>query len=109
MKNKALELFCAIPKTHNCAQAVACGCGHCEWKETLASCGGGRAPEGRCGALHAAMLLAENDTVREEIRKGFVSENGSEFCHELKAAGVPCAKCVECAAALAEKAQLVKG
>ena len=54
MSNKALELFTAVPKMHNCAQAVAEGCGHPEMVAELASCGGGRAPEGLCGALHSA-------------------------------------------------------
>lgn len=103
VKNNALELFSAVPRNHNCAQAVACGCGHCELKETLSSCGGGRAEEGRCGALHAALMLVNDEADKEAVRHSFVAENSSEFCRELKAAGVPCTKCVESAAALAEK------
>lgn len=103
VKNNALELFSAVPRNHNCAQAVACGCGHCELKEALASCGGGRADEGRCGALHAALMLVNDEADKEAVRHSFVAENSSEFCRELKAAGVPCTKCVESAAALAEK------
>ena len=103
MKDKALELFSSIPRTHNCAQAVACGCGHCELKEELSSCGGGRAPEGRCGALHAAMLLVQEPSDAEKIRQEFIEANTSEFCHELKAAAIPCHKCVEWGSALAEK------
>ena len=100
--NKALELFTATPRQHNCAQSVASGLGHEELFAPLANCGGGRAPEGRCGALHAAMLIA-GAARAEEIRKRFVAALGSEKCAELKRAlAVPCAKCVETAAAFAE-------
>ena len=100
--NKALELFSASPRMHNCAQAVASGTGHDELYAELASCGGGKAAEGRCGALHAAMLIAGEGRA-EEIRKRFVAALGSEKCAELKRVlAVPCAKCVETAASLAE-------
>lgn len=102
MKDKALEFFTAVPRLHNCAQAVACGCGHCELKDQLASCGGGRAPEGVCGALYAAGLVVGEEN-REKVYQDFISENGSSLCRELKANSVPCPKCVETAAALAEK------
>ena len=101
--NNALELFQRVPRTHNCAQAVADGCGHPELVGELASCGGGRAPEGRCGALHAALLITPSEH-HEAIRNAFVKENGSEFCKDLKGTlHVPCTQCVETAAALAEK------
>ena len=101
--NKALEFFTATPRSHNCAQATACGLGHEELFAPLANCGGGRAPEGRCGALHAAMLIS-GEACAEEIRRRFVAELGSEKCAELKRVlAVPCAKCVETAARLAEE------
>ena len=55
--NRASELFSAVPHRHNCAQAVACGCGGEDLYNELQSCGGGRAPGGVCGALYAAQLL----------------------------------------------------
>ena len=54
MVYKAFELFTAVPKLHNCAQAVADGMGRKDLVLELAACGGGRAPEGLCGALHSA-------------------------------------------------------
>lgn len=103
--NKALELFTATPRMHNCAQSVACGLGRDDLYGKLSVCGGGRAPEGRCGALHAAMLVA-GGAREEEIRKRFAAELGSEKCAELKKTLlVPCAKCVETAALLAETAK----
>ena len=102
--NKALELFTATPRLHNCAQSVACGLGREEFHVPLAECGGGRAPEGRCGALHAAMLVAGEGRA-EELRRRFVTALGSEQCAELKRVlAVPCSKCVETAATLAEEA-----
>ena len=101
--NRALELFSASPRMHNCAQAVASGTGHDELYAELASCGGGKAPEGRCGALHAAMLIA-GAARAEEIRRTFVAELGSDKCAELKRTlFVPCARCVETGARLAEE------
>ena len=100
--NRALELFTATPRMHNCAQSVACGLGRDDLYGELSACGGGRAPEGRCGALHAAMLAA-GEARAAEIRKSFVAELGSDKCLELKQKlAVPCAKCVETAALLAE-------
>ena len=100
--NKAVELFTASPRMHNCAQSVACGLGHDELYEKLADCGGGRAPDGCCGALYAAMLIA-GGAHAEEIRRSFVAELGSDKCAELKRRlFVPCPKCVETAAHLAE-------
>lgn len=99
--NKALELFTASPRMHNCAQSVACGLGHDELHSPLAACGGGKAPNGRCGALHAAMLIAGENRA-DELRRRFVSALGAETCAELKRSlAVPCAKCVETAAQLA--------
>jgi len=102
--NQALELFKRIPRVYNCAQSVAAGCDRVDLVGELASCGGGRAPEGRCGALHAAMMIAPPEK-REAIRQAFIAENGSEFCRELKTVHrVPCEKCVDFAASMAEKA-----
>ena len=102
--NNAVEIFSRTPRTVNCAQAVAAGLGREDLLPELASCGGGKAPEGRCGALHAAMLIA-GEPRAEEIRKCFVAELGSEKCAELKKVlAVPCARCVETGARLAEAA-----
>ena len=101
--DKALELCTASPRMHNCAQSVACGLGHDELYAPLASCGGGKAPDNTCGALHAAMLIA-GEAHAEELRRRFVSELGSDKCAELKRSlFVPCAKCVATAARLAKE------
>ena len=102
--NRAKELFGASPRQHNCAQAVVCGFGRDDLKEAFASCGGGHAPEGRCGALHAAMSLVPEKA--EQIRAEFVASLGAETCKALKGElRVPCPLCVETAAALVERFQ----
>ena len=103
MSNKALELFTAGPKMHNCAQAVAEGCGHPEMVAELASCGGGRAPEGLCGALHSALLLVKPEN-REAVKKEFQAAAGALTCREIKSeAKFPCSECVRLGAMLVEK------
>lgn len=100
--NKAVDIFTAIPKRVNCAQAVAEGLGVEALSPALSACGGGRAEGGRCGALHAALLLVPEEK-REELAEKFRSEAGSGLCREIKAAQFPCVKCVEIAARLAEE------
>ncbi len=102
--NKAVEIFSEIPRKCNCAQAVAAGLERDDLLPELATCGGGKAPGGRCGALHAAMLIAGEDRA-EVVRAAFVAAAGSEYCKVLKQElKFPCVKCVETAAALAGSA-----
>ena len=102
--NKAYELFTAIPKLHNCAQAVADGAGNKALAFEMASCGGGKAPQGRCGALHAALCLTD-PTKHDALIAEFVKAAGAETCREIKGSEkpYPCAECVKTAAELAEK------
>jgi len=70
--------------------------------ETIASArmfGGGRAPQGHCGALHAALSVAPDDKSREKIRSRFASEAGSAICREIRRTRkTPCVECVRIAA-----------
>ena len=98
--NKAVEIYSRVPKTHNCAQSVAEGCDRPDLVETLKTCGGGRAPEGFCGALYAALLMNPPER-HAAIREAFRKEVGSECCEEIRAARiVPCAHCIEVATEL---------
>lgn len=88
---------------HNCAQAVAY-----EWREQIADpqvvekmaqCGGGRAPEGICGALYAAQLVVPDKA--EAIAEAFRKEVGALTCREIKGVcKTPCPVCVAAADAL---------
>jgi hypothetical protein len=102
--NKAVELFTAVPKMHNCAQAVVDGCGASELVDIMKGCGGGNAPGGRCGALHGAMVLVPEEHHADLIRD-FVFSAGSELCREIKFSETPfpCAECVRLGAELVEK------
>lgn len=63
--------------------------------------GGGRAEEGRCGALHAALRLIEDEKTRNRVHGAFVARTGSEKCREIrKRKALTCVQCVELAAAL---------
>ena len=99
---KAHALFTATPKRHNCAQAVLAGCdGAEEDVAQMATCGGGRAPGGLCGALYAAIRLCPEHA--DAIREAFAREVGATTCRDIKStAHTPCPVCVETAAKLVE-------
>lgn len=107
MKDAALSYYMA--RRGNCAQSVASA-----WHEKtsrnaglsdlLSGCGGGRAPEGVCGALHAAQVIlggeAASVIVADEFRK---ASGGYVRCRDIRSAGkLPCTGCVEVAAGLLE-------
>ena len=102
--NKAYELFTAVPKLHNCAQAIASSFGNEELSQAMKVCGGGNAPLGRCGALHAALELTP-EVNHEALIKEFSATAGSETCRGIKSAETPypCKECVRLAAELVEK------
>ncbi len=103
--SEAGKYFTAPGHPYNCAQSVALGANRPILAEELRSCGGGRAPEGICGALHAALLLAPAEK-REEIREAFRARAGALTCREIKGeAKTPCLSCVELAAELLEKSR----
>lgn len=103
MSNKAAELFAAVPRQHNCAQAVAAGSGREDLVTELSVCGGGRAPGGLCGALHAALLLVKPEN-KEILKEAFSAAAGALTCQEIKGTTkYPCAECVRTAAELVEK------
>lgn len=104
--SKAVELFTAVPKVHNCAQAVAAGAGEEQLAAELQCCGGGKAPQGRCGALHAALLLIPQELHAEVIER-FCAAAGAESCREIKA-GTPPYPCVECVRTGAELVELFR-
>ena len=100
--SKALDLFTAVPRQHNCAQSVAAGNGGSdELVAQLATAGGGRAPGGLCGALYAATLLVSEER-RQALIDAFGAALGETHCLALKKLGVPCTKCVEMADSLVD-------
>jgi len=81
---------------YNCAQSVAAACSGEEHLQDLAGCGAGRAPDGVCGALYAALLLAP-ESRKKSISDEFAMRLGATKCRELKGKGVPCTLCVSAA------------
>lgn len=97
---KAEEIFSRVPRTHNCAQAVAAGADRDDLVDELRAYGGGRAPGGLCGALYAALLILPEDK-REEARAEFIRLAGSDQCRVIKSeCGTSCLRCVEIGGAL---------
>ena len=96
----AIEAFSSPGHPYNCAQSIAIGAGRDDLVSELAACGGGRAPEGRCGALHAALLIAPPEK-HAAILEQFRATAGALTCREIKGTThFPCVKCVELAATL---------
>ncbi|HNX34214.1 MAG TPA: hypothetical protein PKM57_06275 [Kiritimatiellia bacterium] len=93
----------------NCAQSVAFA-----WnarnpgaevsEEAFAGCGGGRAPGGLCGALHASCELAGADAA-EAVKRGFAEKTAGKLtCKEIRASKtLTCNACVGLASELLEK------
>lgn len=101
--NRAVEYYTQTPKIYNCAQAVVAGAGRMDLVEEMKACGAGRSPEGRCGALHAALVLLPAD--KQEIAKQIFKETAqSEFCRVLKQeVHFPCQDCVALAAKILDQ------
>jgi hypothetical protein len=97
MKHHSLEHFRTPPLALNCAQSVLFGYQAVTGDKQLALAdmkpfGGGRAPGGICGALHAACTLAPAQA--ETIKSAFASRTGSIYCKDLKKSGEECTTCV---------------
>ena len=72
MENGKVEIALSkFRKPYNCAQTVyaAFKGGDAEGLEELSKCGGGKAPEGLCGALYSAVKLCTGaaDKIRAEL------------------------------------------
>lgn len=108
MKTHALAVFRRPPHRLNCAQSVLHAFQEVTGKTNLSvtdfkSFGGGRAPDGLCGALHAACAIVPDKA--EELKSQFAARLGSLYCRELRAARQhPCEVCVGHAAELIEAA-----
>lgn len=104
MKTQALAVFRLPPERLNCAQAILHGYQTVTGDRGMtladfAASGGGRAPDGTCGALHAACVLAPQAAAA--IQQEFADHLGATRCRELKTEGrSPCQECVGFAAEL---------
>lgn len=103
IEKKAVALFTAVPKLHNCAQAIAAAAGRTDLVEQFAQCGGGRAGEGMCGALFAAMAVV-SECDKDALKKDFEALAGATACKTIKLEQhLPCVEAVRIAASLVDK------
>ncbi len=106
MKHRALTVFRQPPHRLNCAQSVLHAFQEVTGQTHLSLAdfkfyGGGRAPGGLCGALHAACTVVPEKA--DELKARFAARLGSLHCRELRAARQhPCEICVSHAAELIE-------
>ena len=99
---QALSTFRQPPYMYNCAQTVCAAFGREDLLEEMKVCGGGRAPEGTCGALYGAMQVAPEKA--EEIKAAFCGVTGATQCNQLKSEKkVACQTCVQTAAEILTK------
>ncbi len=98
---EAADLFHQPPAMLNCSQSVMALCGRQDMVPEVKCFGGGRAPDGLCGALYAALLLVPEER-HEEIKQAFAEEAGAVRCADIKNGnGTSCQMCVALATALA--------
>lgn len=111
MKNTAIEYH--QQRRGNCAQSVVFALNlktqdsrHSE--EDFAGYGGGRAPGGLCGAVHASCELAGANA--ETIQKSFAEKTGGFLtCRDIRMSRkLSCSECVGLAAELLEKHAIAK-
>ncbi len=104
MKAHALAVFHRAPENLNCAQAVLAAYQAVSGRQVAPVAefqlhGGGRAPDGECGALYAACRIAPESAAH--LRAGFAARAGATRCRPLKRElRFPCTDCVGLAAEL---------
>ncbi len=99
------------PRKLNCAESVAQAFRHAvplseEELRSFRGCGGGKAPEGYCGAFYAARYILERHFPHraQESMAQLHSEAGSLKCREIRTLKkLPCVGCVEKAAEAVER------
>jgi hypothetical protein len=106
--DKAKGLFHGEDKL-NCAQAVLKVFQPCtdvtdEDIASYANAGGGKAPEGVCGALYAAQVLLDDNQLTTQLRRQFDESAGASTCKPIrKKKMMSCKDCVAFAAEFVEK------
>ncbi len=100
---KAVESF---HNPYSCAQAVAAAFDEnisAQKLDFMRQNSAGKAPNGICGALFAAIDAAHGENA-DAISREFAKKAGSTACREIKTRHkTPCAECVRIAAEIVEK------
>ena len=71
---KALSTFREPPYMYNCAQTICAAFGRDDLLDAMKACGGGKAPEGTCGALYGAMMVAPDKP--DALLEAFAADGG---------------------------------
>jgi hypothetical protein len=108
IRRKAEEFFHQKPENLNSVQSILkgfqayFGISEC-LIDSFRTAGGGRNPEGCCGALYAANMLLQK-IGEEPITKEFVERAGGVTCFQIfQANKIACEQCVSLADELLEK------
>ncbi len=100
--DRAFTTFRKEPFRYNCAQTICDAVGRQDLLAAMSGFGQGRAPEGLCGALYAALQCTPEEK-REALLKKFADKLGHTKCKDLQRQGkVDCHTCVATAALLAD-------
>ncbi|HEX9058797.1 MAG TPA: C-GCAxxG-C-C family protein [Clostridia bacterium] len=102
-KNKAGDYYLGKEGHNrmNCAQAVICAFKDIfgisdDTIEKFGEYGGGRAPDGLCGAYYAAKYILKEKEKCAELESYFLNEAGSIKCNEIRSCRrLSCLGCVE--------------
>ncbi len=89
----------------SCAQSIAKAFNASdELISKTASCGGGRAEGGLCGALYAGIEMAETMEAKQALKEYFLNKAKFETCRDIrKNKVIPCSECVKTVAEFLEK------
>ncbi len=105
MENKsAFEVY--TTEKLNCAQSILKGHQNDfnvseKMIDDFKAFGGGRAENNMCGALYAAVQLAESEEAKNHIISSFKEQTESTKCSKIRKAGnIPCKECVRIASEL---------
>ena len=109
-RKKSVEFFRVPPMFYSCAQSVLLGFkdefGITDKEiQDFAAFMAGKAPNGYCGALHAAIYLLEKKGVDiEKVKEEFKKVAGALTCKDIKGvAKFPCHSCVVLADEIVER------
>ena len=112
--NKALSFYHRKPENYNCAQSILLAFQE-EFninEETILefkALGGGRAPEGYCGALYSALSLDLPQEIKDEIETQFVEKARFNTCREIrKNKTLSCVECVQLAENLVNEVMILQ-
>jgi len=105
MSEKSQRALSVFRNPYSCAQAVAFAFKDLSENELAIykSNSGGKAPDGICGALFAALANTQSGNHRKVIEE-FVKQTGAMHCSDIKQIyKTPCSKCVVAATEIAEQ------